>query len=175
MVGRPKKPHLDRSELTRAGKVRVYVSAVFPNMHKNNNHINDRSDYHVILSVANDTAKTPKEVVRNPMLVYRTVMTTKGERTIYIEGYTEQQWNRMQEVANKDGDSLVFNAELIRTIDGAGFRIDTQSLQSTDIPFNRQRHIENTLKARELDKQNQSQKTTGNESSLDGPDDELER
>lgn len=130
---------------------RVHVSQVFdqkgPGMKGKN----------VAFSISNDT-REPEDVITNPMLVYDKYKDKEGkERDTYTASYSADQWAAIEKAANKDGDAMVLTADLFPNRRGKGLLINTKTLQTPDVPFNKEKHIENTLAAREAKKQARTQ------------------
>lgn len=121
---------------------RVHVSSVFdqkgPNMTGKN----------VAFSISNDT-RAPEDVITNPMLVYDKYTDNEGkERDTFTASYSQKQWEQIEKMANKDGDSMVVEADLFPNSRGKGLVINVNSLKTPEVPFNAELHRANTLAAR---------------------------
>lgn len=127
---------------------RVHVVAVFdqkgPGMTGKN----------VAFSLSNDLAQSHEEVFTNPMLVYDKYKDKDGNvKNTYTASYSAEQWKKIEATANKDGDAMVLEADLFPDSRGKGLLVNTNTLKTPEIPFNAEKHRENTLAAREAKKQ----------------------
>lgn len=136
---------------------RVHVSSVFdqkgPGMDGKN----------VAFSISNDT-REPEDVITNPMLVYDKYTDKQGNvKNTFTAEYSKSQWEKIEAFANKDGDAMVLEADLFPNARGKGLVVNTNTLKTPEVPFDAQKHRENTLAAREAkkaaynEKQNQAE------------------
>lgn len=106
----------------------------------------------VAFGIANDTREMndgPNGVITDPMLMYKQYTDKDGKKqNYYTEGYSEEQWNKVLETANMDGDKPVFIADVHPSKNGKGLVVNTNSLQPTDVPFDHAKHKENTKERR---------------------------
>lgn len=151
---------------------RVHVVAQFdqkgPNMKGKN----------IAFGISNDTREMndgPNGVITDPMLMYKTYVDKDGKKQNYFtEGYSEDQWNDILEVANMDGDSPVFVADLHPSKNGKGLVVNTKTLQPTDVPFDQKRHKDNT-QARRAEKKAEREAKAAAQKSEPEVEDALER
>lgn len=125
---------------------RVHVSGVFdqkgPGMTGKN----------VAFSISNDT-REPEDVITNPMLVYDKYKDQEGkEKDTYTASYSAKQWDAIEKTANKDGDAMVLEADLFPNSRGKGLVVNTSTLKTPEEAFDKSKHQENTLAAREAKK-----------------------
>lgn len=125
---------------------RVHVSGVFdqkgPGMTGKN----------VAFSISNDT-RDMENVITNPMLVYDTYKDGQGkEKDTYTASYSAKQWAAIEAAANKDGDAMVLEADLFPNTRGKGLVVNTNTLKTPTVPFNADKHRENTVAARDAKK-----------------------
>ena len=134
---------------------RVYMINAFEQQGK-------MTGYNVSLALANDVPKTGEEarlapnagVQTAPCLSYDKYVDpkTNEEKPTFKVGYSKEQYEAMVAAANKDGDNLVFIADLMPRKNGPGYMVNTNTLKSTDIPFDKEAHKERTNAAREANK-----------------------
>lgn len=140
---------------------RVHVSAVFdqkgPGMTGKN----------VAFSISNDTRELD-DVITNPMLVYDEYVDKDGnKKPTYTASYSAKQWEQIEKMANKEGDAMVVIADLFPNSRGKGLMVNTKTLRTPDVPFDAEKHRENTLKAREMRKQAYQDQQKQNETSAE--------
>lgn len=127
---------------------RVHISSAFDGL------INEKN---LAISISNDVVGLDSVGVLDdtlleisPMLVYGSFLDSDGViRDKFTTPYHIDDWNVMFEKSNKDGDAMVFLAD-IYPFDG-GWRVDVDSITATDIPFCKKSHRANTLRARQVD------------------------
>ncbi|WP_145142331.1 hypothetical protein [Paenibacillus sp. Y412MC10] len=106
----------------------------------------------VAFSISNDT-REGDDIFTDPMLVYDTYEDKNGkQQNSFTAQYSAKQWEAIEAMANKDGDDLVIEADLFMNKNGPGLLVNTNTLKTPEIPFNREKHKANTLAARELKK-----------------------
>jgi len=125
---------------------RVHVSSVFdqkgPGMTGKN----------VAFSISNDTRELD-EVITDPMLVYDKYKAADGTmKNTFTAEYSKAQWEAIEKAANKDGDAMVVIADLFPNKKGKGLVVNTNTLKTPDVPFDKEAHQKNTLAAREAKK-----------------------
>lgn len=107
----------------------------------------------VAFSISNDT-REGADIFTDPMLVYDTYLDKFGKRqNSFTAEYSAKQWEAIEAAANKDGDDLVIEADLFMNKNGPGLLVNTNTLKTPEIPFNREKHKANTLAARTLKKE----------------------
>ena len=140
---------------------RVHVSGVFDQKGAGMNGKN------VAFSISNDT-KEPEDVITNPMLVYDKYVDGKGnEKDTYTANYSAKQWEAIEKAANKDGDAMVVIADLFPNARGKGLLVNTNTLKTPDVPFNAEKHRNNTLAVRATKKAAQSETVQESSKSLE--------
>lgn len=130
---------------------RLYIAGAFTSNSTEN------KDIRAIISVANDLSE-PEDVSLKPMLMYDTNNRTKnGEPTTsYTVMYSRDDWDKITDNANYDGDDVVINADVVPTIHhndnrtSYGFKVVPDSVTKPDIPFDYDTHVTNTKNARNI-------------------------
>lgn len=126
---------------------RVYISAAFDQ--KGNS-----TGKSVVATRANDD-KTPETADTQPVLVYDSYKDKDNKmQPSYTKGYSAKEWERIEKMANKEGDALVVIADLFppKGRDGKrekGLKMNTLTLQTPDVPFDKAKHVEVTQTARD--------------------------
>lgn len=123
---------------------RLVVSAVFDQKGKN------YTGKNVAFSIANDT-KTVEDAMTDPMLVYDTYTDKDGNKqNSYMAGYSKDQWEAIEAAANKEGDAMVINADVIPRGKGRkGLAVNTKTLSTPEEGFSKAKHDEVTTQARQ--------------------------
>lgn len=104
----------------------------------------------VAFSLSNDDKVPGENASADPMLVYDTFEKDGEKRPTYTAEYSKKQWEAIAAAANKDGDDMVVIADLFPK--GKGLVVNTNSLQTPENPFNREKHKEVTLAERDIRK-----------------------
>lgn len=111
------------------------------------------SGKNVSFSISNDT-REGDDIFTDPMLVYDTYVDKNGkQQNSFTAEYSAKQWEAIEAAANKDGDDLVIEADLFMSKSGPGLLVNTNTLKTPEIPFDREKHKTNTLTAREIKKE----------------------
>lgn len=148
---------------------RIAVSASFPQKGEG------RKGHNVALTLANDT-KAPADVKTDPMLVYDHYVDKNGEKqNSFTASYSPKQWEAIEAVANKDGDAMVFEADVFPNRHGKGLVVNTNTLKSTDVPYDSAKHKQNTLDARTAKAEARKAAKEQDKSAEVEAEDELER
>ncbi|MEW4426037.1 hypothetical protein AB1I68_00920 [Paenibacillus pabuli] len=124
---------------------RVYVANFSEQTGANRNGMN------VAFSMANDT-REGDDVFTDPMLVYDKYMKDGQEKKYYKTEYSANQWEKIMNAANKEGPNLVVDADLMPNSNGPGLVVNTNTLKTPEIPFDREKHMAITEAAREAKK-----------------------
>jgi len=87
--------------------------------------------------------------------------------------YGVSTFNKIMDVANRDGDSLAFKASLL-DVESYGSMVDEASITSTDQPFNLRKHVNHTrqkaLAESDVSKTQEALQQKHADVSADGPD-----
>lgn len=119
---------------------RVYVAASY-------SQVGNSTGRNVALSIANDTCED--DVIKTaPMLMYDTYERDGETYPRYTVGYSKKQWETIEQMANKEGDELVVVGDLMPTKDHKGLMLNTNTLQTPDEPFDKERHRARTVAKR---------------------------
>ncbi|MEK4277715.1 hypothetical protein [Paenibacillus sp. FSL R7-0026] len=125
---------------------RVHIVGAFDQTGKGMNGKN------VAFSISNDT-REGEDVFPDPMLVYDPYTDRNGQqKNSFTAEYSASQWEAIEAAANKEGDDLVLEADLFMNKNGPGLLVNTNTLKTPEIPFNREKHKENTIAAKEAKK-----------------------
>lgn len=113
----------------------------------------------VAFSYANDIAGTEQapnqKIETKPMLAYNNITLKNGKKiTNHYVLYDKAEWDKVEDVLNTEGDKPVFNGKTFKDKSGQN-RVDVNSVERTDIPFNASLHKQRTLQERAKQVKNQ--------------------
>lgn len=105
----------------------------------------DYYSYDLAICFSNDL-KSVRGARECPMLINKTYVDYKANisRKTYLESYTRNDYDLIKSVCNTDGDLPVFEAYLQKTCNG--YKVITENMTYPDIPFDKSKHMEITLK-----------------------------
>lgn len=111
----------------------------------------------VAFSYANDIAETEQapnqKITTKPMLAYNNITLKNGKKiTNHHVLYDKDEWDKVEDVLNTEGDKPVFNGKTFKDKSGQN-RVDVNSVERTDIPFNAALHKQRTLQERAKQRQ----------------------
>ncbi|MGC6586656.1 hypothetical protein ACPV3A_17015 [Paenibacillus sp. Dod16] len=140
---------------------RVHVAAVYDQTGKG------MTGKNVSFSISNDT-REGDGIFTDPMLVYDTYTRDGKQQNSFTANYSAKQWEAIEAAANKDGDALVIEADLFANKNGPGLLVNTNTLKTPEIPFNKEKHKANTLAAREAKKAAMAEQRAEQETQTEG-------
>lgn len=130
----------------------------------------DGSGWYLGMSMSNDLLD-PEDSLARPMLVYhkryddvnakdKSKDEDVKETLVTTSLYTRREYETILEKSNKEGDGLVFNANIITDKSNTGvdiLRVDTNSIQTPTEPFDSDDHVSNTMAIRRMTKDAETQ------------------
>jgi len=95
----------------------------------------------VAFAIAADQETEASNVITDPMLHYGTYKDDAGkEQSTYTVPYSKQEFERIEQAANKDGDKWVVQGNVFPSEHRKGLHVNTKSLTTPDVPFSNDKH-----------------------------------
>lgn len=151
-------------------KEELFVSGIFERKHPSGS----GSVYAMDIRKRNDLATRLDDVTTQPMLTMKHMKDAQGQDAVsHTMIYGVSTFNKIMDVANRDGDSLAFKASLL-DVESYGSMVDEASITSTDQPFNLRKHVNHTrqkaLAESDVSKTQEALQQKHADVSADGPD-----